>query len=449
MALIRTVSGVRGIVDDDLTDGALYRHVSALAELLPPGAVLLARDSRPHGRRFMAVAAQALTDGNRQICLAGMVPTPTAQFLVTHLRLAGAVVITASHNPVEYNGMKFMGSDGVYLGADQCDILYGRADRIEPPAQIETQKMRGQDFPDGAGEHILNILDLGCIDVEAILRMRCVVVVDAVNGAASVALPTLLEALGCEVVRLNTTPDGTFPRGAEPVAEHLSGLSEAVIASGADLGLATDPDADRLALVDENGAPLGEEYTQAIAVEGFLRRTASKNPVVTNLSSSLLIDKIVQPFGVEVHRSAVGEINVVNLMRSLGADIGGEGNGGVILGESHLGRDALVAAALVLDRLAQDRNPLSALVSSWPKFVMIKEKLAIDAGETEAVLDRLKHKFADVEPDVTDGLKWTWDDRWLHVRRSNTEPVMRLIAEGPDERATRQLIDSARMEAEK
>ena len=449
MALIRTVSGVRGIVDSDLTDEALYRHVAAMAQLLPPGAVLLARDSRPHGQRFMAVAAQALTDANRQICLAGMVPTPTAQFLVTHLRLAGAVIITASHNPVEYNGMKFMGSDGVYFGAEQCDILYGRADHIEPPAQIETGKMSGRDIPDGAGEHIISILDLGCIDMEAILRMRCKVVVDAVNGAASEALPMLLEALGCEVVRLHTTPDGTFPRGAEPVVEHLSDLSEVVISSGADLGLATDPDADRLALVDENGAPLGEEYTLVIAVDGFLRRTGSEKPVVTNLSTSLLLDKIAQPFGVEVHRSAVGEINVVNLMRALGADIGGEGNGGVILSESHLGRDSLVAAALVLDRLAQDRNPLSALVDSWPKFVMIKEKLAVDGNDSEAILERLRHRFSDVEPDATDGLKWTWDDRWLHVRRSNTEPIMRLIAEGPNEDVTRQLINSARMEADK
>ena len=442
MGLMRTVSGIRGIVDRDLDAATVYRHARALADLLPPGSILLARDSRPHGQRLMAAAGQALQDARRQIKVAGLIPTPTAQFLVTRLRLAGALVITASHNPVEYNGLKFIGSDGLFLGAERCDILFGRADLVEPPEEFPAEKIPGQGLADAPGLHILSVLDLSCIDMEAILRHRCRVVVDAVNGATSFALPTLLEALGCEVIPIHTTPDGTFPRGAEPLADHLTDLSAAVLAQGAHLGMGTDPDGDRLALVDERGQPLGEEYTQVIAIDGFLRRTGSKHPIVTNLSSSQLLDRVAEAHGVKLHRSAVGEINVVNMMRARGSEIGGEGNGGVILAESHLGRDSLVGAALVLDRLSQERELLSEVVTTWPTYVMLKEKFPIGDNNLANLFAELEGEFNGAEKDATDGLKWTWKDRWLHVRRSNTEPVVRIIAEAMSESAARKLVSA-------
>jgi phosphomannomutase len=271
------------------------------------------------------------------------------------------------------------------------------------------------------------------------------VVVDTVNGAASFALPALLESLGCEVVRIHTTPDGTFPRGTEPVPANLADLSDAVRDHGADLGLATDPDADRLALVDETGTPIGEEYTQVIAMDGYFRRTGSGKPVVTNLSSSRLVDIMAESHGAEVLRASVGEVNVVNMMRSVGAEIGGEGNGGVILAECHLGRDSLVGSALVLDRLAQEREPLSAVVAQWPRLTMIKEKVSIKGSKTKDMLAQLTATFKGADRvDTTDGIKINQGAGWVHVRQSNTEPVVRIIAEAPTEAEVRKLIDSAR-----
>ncbi|MCK4577455.1 MAG: phosphoglucosamine mutase, partial [Candidatus Marinimicrobia bacterium] len=294
------------------------------------------------------------------------------------------------------------------------------------------------------GYHILNILDLGCIDAAAIMRRRFKVVVDTVNGAAFFALPALLEALGCAVVRLHCNPDGTFPRGTEPVPANLTDLGAAVVLHGADLGMATDPDADRLALVDEDGQPLGEDLTQVLAIDGFLRRTGNQQPVVTNLSSSLLLDRICERHGVEVKRSAVGEINVVNVMRAAGSLIGGEGNGGVILAESHLGRDSLVGAALVLDRLAQQTMTIGAVRDSYPKFEIVKDKVSIAGLNPEGVTGHIAAAYTNVQQDTVDGLKLLWGDRWVHVRKSNTEAVIRIIAEAPDAAAARQLADDVK-----
>ncbi len=444
MSLIRTISGVRGIVGSDLDSAAVYRHARAFAALQPPGPLLVARDSRPHGRELQAVVSRAFKDGRRQVQVAGLVPTPTAQFLVPLKRLAGAVVLTASHNPIEYNGMKFIGGDGCFLDQSKLDILFARADQTETPEKLTSRFGDGKDLIEAAGLHILDVLDLSCIDTEAILRRRFQVVVDAVNGAAYFALPALLEALGCQVVRLNCTPDGTFPRGAEPLPDHLTGLCAAVVEHSAHLGMATDPDADRLALVDENGVPLGEELTQVLAVDGFLRRTGGRKPVVTNLSSSLLLDHVTRKYGIEVQRSAVGEINVVNLMRSIGGEIGGEGNGGVILAESHLGRDSLVGAALILDRMAQQTLPLSAIKASLPTMEIVKDKVPLGDEDPEETLAGIAQKFSDAEQNTLDGLKLIWDDRWIHIRRSNTEPVIRIIAEAPSAEIARDLVEQVR-----
>ncbi len=444
MALIRTVSGVRGVVGQELDAATVYRHVRAFALLQPPGPILVARDSRPQGLELQTVACQALKDARRQVQVAGLVPTPTAQFLVPHKSLAGGIVLTASHNPIEYNGLKFFGSDGCFLDQGRVEILFTRADQTEVPEKLTSRPGRGWDLIDAAGLHILDVLDLSCIDTEAIIRRKFRVVVDAVNGAAYFALPALLEALGCQVVRLNCTPDGTFPRGAEPLAENLVGLCTVVREQGAHIGLATDPDADRLALVDEKGVPLGEELTQVLAVDGYLRRTGGRKPVTTNLSSSMLVDHVARKYGLEVQRSAVGEINVVNMMRAVGGEIGGEGNGGVILAESHLGRDSLVGAALVLDRLAQQTLPLSAIKAGWPNMEMVKQKIPLGDEDSEAILTQLATGFTEAEHNTVDGLRLGWADRWIHVRRSNTEPVIRIIAEGPTADDARALVEQVR-----
>ncbi|UCD37276.1 MAG: phosphoglucosamine mutase [Fidelibacterota bacterium] len=444
MDLIRSVSGVRGVVGEGFDPQVVFRYAQAFAGLLPPGPVLLARDSRPHGRQLVSAAAQALHQAERQVIFADLAPTPTAQWITPRKHLAGAMVLTASHNPIEYNGLKFIGSDGCYLDGDQCDRLFELVDKTEIPREIPSGRIRSRLLFDAVGLHILDTINLSCIDTVAILRKRFKVVVDTVNGAASFALPTLLEALGCEVIRLHTTPDGTFPRGTEPLPGNLTDLCNAVTEHGADLGMATDPDADRLAVVDETGSAPGEELTQVLAVDGFLRRTGSRQPVTTNLSSSMLLDHVARRYGIGIHRSAVGEINVVELMRSVGGEIGGEGNGGVILAESHLGRDSLVGAALILDRLIQENLHLSTVLEELPQLHFVKDKVSADSTNADKVAHQITEHFHEAEAITLDGLKLQWPDRWIHIRQSNTEPVIRIYAEAPTENEAHGLVQDVR-----
>ena len=239
----------------------------------------------------------------------------------------------------------------------------------------------------------------------------------------------MLEALGCTVHRLFCEPNGDFKRGAEPLAKNLIKLSEAVKLNGADLGIATDPDGDRLAIVDEKGSPISEEYTLVICADGFFTTTKSNGPLVTNLSSTLALDKIAEKHGSYVARSAVGEINVVNKMKEIGAKLGGEGNGGVILPESHYGRDSLVASTMLLNRMAQTSNTLSNIFRSMPQFFMLKDKINLGTIKPQQALDKIESKFKDTEKNKIDGLKLIWENSWAHIRKSNTEPIIRIYVE--------------------
>ena len=266
------------------------------------------------------------------------------------------------------------------------------------------------------------------------------VVVDAVNGAGSLALPAMVEALGCKVHRLYCEPNGEFPRGPEPLSHNLKRLGEAVVSHKADAGFATDPDGDRLAVIDENGLPLGEEYTLAICADGFFNTTNSSKPLVTNLSSTLALDRIAEKYGCSVIRSAVGEINVVNKMKEVNAELGGEGNGGVILPESHYGRDSLVAAAMFLNRMAQDARKVHEIFKSMPQFVMVKDKIRLGSVDSQSILDKMEQNFPDAKSDKTDGLKLSWENSWVHIRKSNTEPIIRIYAEAPTQSEVIELV---------
>ena len=444
MGIIRSVAGVRGIVDQDLNEGEVCRYTRAFAEQLDPGTVLLAFDGRPHGERLMLAASRTLSEAGHQIAWADLATTPTVQYVVQQKNLAGGLIMTASHNPIEYNGLKFIGPDGCFLDHASMDRLFNRVDQLPVPAEVPPRKVKSRLLLDAPGLHILGVLDLSCLEVAPILRKQFKVVVDTVNASASFALPALLEALGCRVIRLHTTPDGTFPRNAEPLPGNLSALGAAVREHHACLGMATDPDGDRLALVDETGTPIGEEYTQVLAMDGFLRRTASRKPVTTNLSSSMLVDHIAGQYGIEVQRTAVGEVNVVQGMRAVDGDIGGEGNGGVILTEAHLGRDSLVGAALVLDRLTQSNEFLSEIVGRMPRFHIVKDRITVDNRDPDELARRIAGNFPDAEHITLDGLKLRWDDRWIHVRQSGTEPIIRLFAEAATETAAFEMVQKVR-----
>ena len=283
-------------------------------------------------------------------------------------------------------------------------------------------------------------MSISCINLNRIQKRRFKIVIDAVNGAGSNALPTLLESLGCEVIELYCEPNGNFARGTEPLPENLHDLRQMVIEYGADAGFAVDPDADRLAIVNEMGQPLGEEYTLVIAADGYIKDTGKREKFVVNLSTSLALEKLAEINNSSVTRSAVGEINVVNKMIEIKSELGGEGNGGVILRECHLGRDSLIGATMVLNRMSLSGSSLSEIHSSLPKFEIVKDKIGIEGMDIDSAIERVSSLFDDAIVDKVDGIKFTWDDRWVHLRRSNTEPIMRIYAEAPDREQALKLV---------
>ncbi len=439
--LMRSVSGVRGIVGSDLTVSVVDRYVRAFGRLVTEthdGPVVLARDSRASGAMFARAATQALTATGIDVVDCGLIPTPTAQLAVEHHHAAGGIIVTASHNPIEWNALKFVGSDGLFLDAERANRVFAWAE-----AQGVDAPSPGSVHRDDAAiqRHIDGVLALEFVDVAAIRAAKFRVALDCVRGAGGVIMPELLRQMGCVVVGLDLETDGQFPRAPEPVPENLARLAELVRSEGADVGIAVDPDVDRLALVDEHAHPIGEDYTLALAVRAVLERR--RGPVVVNLSTSLVVDDAARMFGVSVQRAPVGEANVAAALREAGAVIGGEGNGGVMLPSYHLGRDAPVAAALILDLLARQRQSVSALVAAQPRYTIVKAKSGVPGDLGPAYASLVGH-FADAAVDRQDGLRLAWRDRWLHVRPSGTEPIVRLIAEAPNVSGAERLIATAR-----
>jgi len=423
MELIKSISGIRGIVNQTLNKNIVNTYSNIFTSLQPAGDILLARDSRPHGKELYNSIADTLTSMGRNVIDCGIIPTPTAQFIIKDKKLSGGIVVTASHNPIEWNGLKFLDSDGCFLNADKMKKLLSGT-----PKEGTIDKGKVIESKNSYQNHIDNILNLNCIDIDKIKSKKFKVVVDTVNGAAYKALPELLNELNCNVIKIYCNNDGTFPRGTEPIPSHLEDLSKTVIEHKADIGFATDPDADRLAIVDNHGEPIGEESTLVLALESYLKYYQDSQKVVTNLSTSMAVDVIAHQYNSTVERSSVGEINVVEKMKELESTIGGEGNGGVILEESHLGRDSLVASALILNHLAQSDIPFDKILESIPRFTMIKDKITL---QHDADFNHIKSLFKndDVSFIEGDGLKVIWKDKWVHIRKSNTEPIIRIISE--------------------
>jgi len=441
--LMVSVSGVRGIVGKDLTPELVARYAAAFGTLVRngerPSAVVLARDARVSGPMFSAAAAAGLVSVGCRVIDAGLIPTPTAQLAVEHHGAGGGLVITASHNPIEWNALKFVGADGLFLDQPAAERLQALLAGTLPRAGWDGLGDTARD--DGAVQrHLARVLALPHVDVARIRARGFTVALDCVRGAGGTIMPALLEALGCTVTAIHTETDGRFPRAPEPIPAHLGELSALVRRTGADLGIAVDPDVDRLALVDGTGAPIGEDYTLAFAVEAVLRRRAG--PVVVNLSTSLVVDDVAGAYGVTVARAPVGEANVARAMRRAGAVVGGEGNGGVMLPALHLGRDAPLAAALVLDLLAATGDAVHDRVAARPRYTIVKAK-APRGADLDAAYGALIARFPDAATDRQDGLRLAWADRWLHVRPSGTEPIVRFIAEARTPDAAEALVAAA------
>ena len=450
--LMVSVSGVRGRVGEALTPEIMAKFAAgfgawSLARNGGKATIVVGRDSRVSGPMFQPVVHAALQSVGCNVLDIGMVPTPTVQLAVEHHHAAGGLAITASHNPIEWNALKFIGPSGLFLDAAEAADMRKVVDGEIPRATWDRLGTVSADR-DAAREHIERILALPFLDVSGIQKRGFRVGLDCVRGAGGVFMPVLLELLGCKLATINMEPDGRFPRPPEPIAENLGELQKLVQDSHCDVGMAVDPDVDRLALVSEEGVAIGEDYTLALAAKVVLRHR--KGPVVTNLSTSRIIDDIAAEAGTRVIRAPVGEVNVATRMRAENAPIGGEGNGGVILSELHLGRDAPVGAALILQLLLEEgeKRPLSKIVASYPRYIIVKDKLERPNAPLDTVYEALKKAFPDADVDTQDGLRLTWPDRWVHIRPSGTEPIVRVIAEAPSAAEAEKLVRDCRKPVE-
>lgn len=442
-ALMIGVSGMRGTIGGTLTPPVVQRMAAAFAAFLhetekPANGthfrVVFGRDSRPSGAWVRDAATSALMACGVEVIDLDIVTTPGVAMMVKHLNADAGVVVTASHNPIQWNGLKFLNRDCVApppAAAKQIRAFYDeqkapyvRVDKLhQPKKNNETHAL-----------HVKKVLDY--IDVLGVSSKRFKVVLDSVNGAGCVATSTMLSRLGTRLIHIAGTPDGQFPHEPEPTAANLVGLAEEVKKQKADVGFAQDPDADRLAIIDEKGTYIGEEYSLALAAWHLMSKKRGA-VAATNLSTSRMIDDIAERFGGKVLRTPVGEANVIQAMLSANATIGGEGNGGVIDPRIVPGRDSLVGMAYVLQLMADTGKTISQLVAEMPRYEIVKTKFECRVEDAKKVVDALKSKFASEQVDVQDGIRIDWPAAraWVHARSSNTEPIMRIIAEAPD-RAT-------------
>jgi len=445
--LMVSVSGMRGHVGTDLTPELVARYAAALgawAVAAGKPRVVLGRDSRTSGPMFARAAAAGLMSVGATVIDVGMVPTPTVQMAVEHHRAGAGLILTASHNPIEWNALKFVGPDGIFL--DAADGAAVRALAEQGPARQGWDGLGDAVMdPDAVERHFQAILALPFLDLAAIRQRRFRVALDTVRGAGGGSVPGFLQQLGCEVFGINLETDGRFPRPPEPVPENLGDLGRIVREHRADIGMAVDPDVDRLALVDQEGRPIGEDYTLALAIRAMLGTAPVAPPptVVVNLSTSLVVEDAARAAGARFVRAPVGEANVARAIRDEGAIIGGEGNGGVMLPALHIGRDAPLGMALILHGLARSGKTVSALVDEAPRYAIVKAK-SPRGSDLRKLYDALRRNFADADADERDGLRLAWPDRWLHVRPSGTEPIVRLIAEAPTAAAAESLVSAAR-----
>lgn len=442
-----SISGVRGLVGNPLTPELMAGIAAALGahlrEVEDGKTVCLGRDSRVSGPMFSRAVTAGLQSVGCDVIDLGVVPTPTLLMAVRHHGAIGAIGVTASHNPAEWNALKLVSSEGIFLDAERSAAFRAYLSDVDPPRAAWDQL--GTVMPDDQAwtRHLGRILELPQIDAETIRAAKLKVAVDCVHGAGGPVIADLLERLGCDVVGIGMEPDGLFPRDPEPTAANLADLGALVKESGASVGLAIDPDADRLSLVDETGRPMGEDLTLALAAAAVLGGTPG--PVVTNLSTSQVLDDVARAFGVPLHRAPVGEVNVARRMQREGAVVGGEGNGGVILPALHHTRDAPLAAALILQHLADRGMTPSQAAAKWPTYQIVKEKVRFPREALPDGYAALASDLGAESTDDADGLRLAWESKkaWLHVRPSGTEPVVRLIAEAPDQDAARRLVDRA------
>ena len=450
MTLIKSISGIRGTiggaVSDNLTPIDAVKFAAAYGMWVKEQRkktnyrVVIGRDARISGEMIQNLVMNTLIGMGIDVINLGLSTTPTVEVAVPMEHADGGIILTASHNPKQWNALKLLDAKGEFLNAAHSQRVLDLAERADVDfAEVDDL---GKITVNNAyfDLHIDEVLALDYVDVEAIKSCKFKVVVDGVNSTGGIVVPLLLERLGVEPIKLHCTPDGHFPHNPEPLKAHLTDLSDKVVQTGADFGIAVDPDVDRLAFMDEQGTLFGEEYTLVACADFVLSQ--NKGNTVSNLSSTRALRDVTQKHGGAYTASAVGEVNVVNAMKANKAVIGGEGNGGIILPEAHFGRDALVGIALFLSLLAEKQISVSALKKTYPLYYMSKKKIDLDPNiDVDGLLEAMENKYANETLTTVDGVKIDFADSWVHLRKSNTEPIIRIYTEAPSQQQADKLAD--------
>ena len=450
MALIKSISGIRGTiggaVSDNLTPIDAVKFAAAYGMWIKEQRkktnyrVVIGRDARISGEMIQSLVMNTLVGMGIDVVNLGLSTTPTVEVAVPMEHADGGLILTASHNPKQWNALKLLDSNGEFLNATHSqrvldlaeseEVIFAKVDDLGKITLNEAY----------FDLHIDEVLELDYVDVEAIKSCKFKVVVDGVNSTGGIVVPLLLERLGVEPIKLHCTPNGHFPHNPEPLKAHLTDLSEKVVQTGADFGIAVDPDVDRLAFMDEKGELFGEEYTLVACADYILSQ--NKGNTVSNLSSTRALRDITEKHGGTYTASAVGEVNVVNAMKANKAVIGGEGNGGIILPEAHYGRDALVGIALFLSLLAEKQIAVSTLKNTYPLYFMSKKKIDLNPTiDVDGLLQLIENKYANEPLTTVDGVKIDFADSWVHLRKSNTEPIIRIYTEAPSQQQADALAD--------
>ena len=450
MSLIKSISGIRGTIggktNDNLTPLDVVKFASAFGTWLQNSknkknlTLVIGRDARISGQMVSVLVSATLQGLGINVVDLGLSTTPTVEIMVPELRADGGIILTASHNPKQWNALKLLNEKGEFIsGESGAEVLALAENENFDYAEVDNlgkYEVRN----DGFDIHIQKIINLPTVDAEAVKSKKFKVVLDAVNSTGGISIPLLLEKLGCKVIKLYCEPNGDFPHNPEPLKEYLTDICELVQKEKADLGIVVDPDVDRLALIDENGEMFGEEYT-LVAVADYLLKL-KKGAAISNLSSSRALRDVAKNLGSEYFASAVGEVNVVSLMKEKNAVIGGEGNGGIIYPDLHFGRDSLVGIALFLTYLAKENKTVSELRATYPPYFMGKKKIELTAGiDVDALLEKIQEEFKNEDISTIDGVKIDFPESWVHLRKSNTEPIIRIYTEAKSQQEADKLGD--------
>ncbi len=444
--VIKSVSGIRGIVGSKFNPATILNFAAKFGEFTHKKKIIVGRDSRSSGIAFKNAVIAGLSGIGADVIDIDLVPTPTLLYNIKKLKASGGIVITASHNSAEWNALKLVGPSGEFLSKEEAEKFYSLEKNVvswssaENYGKLEINK-------EAIKNHIEGVLSISRINPELIKRKKFKVALDCVNGGASFAFQEFLKNLNVEIYPVFCDGSGKFSRIPEPRAENLKSLAEKVKEIGADIGFATDPDGDRISIVSEKGIPINEEYTIALATKAVLNK--KKGPVVVNLSTTKSVEDIAKRAGVSFYRSPVGEANVVKIMKEKKAVIGGEGNGGVINPEIQYTRDGMGAMALILQYLAEEEIPISQIVNDFPRYEMIKEAIKMEnENKMKETLKKIKNANKNKDLNLIDGVRIKEDDRWIHIRMSGTEPILRIIAEAPTKESARELINIVKKQGE-